>query len=205
MKIYIYYLHLGDNQPIYIGKTNSLSIRLKSHKRNLGNNIFIEEIDLIPFSEWKFWEQHYISLFKSWGYLLLNKNPGGGGLSKMGESSKNLIKNKLIGREYPQEWKDKLSQIMTGKPKNHPPDRGKKISLAKKGKPNPKLREFKLGKSKPKIAWKIKQYDLSSNYIKTWESAKEAGEYLNINPYLIQAASRGDQKTAGGYKWVYEK
>lgn len=203
--IYIYYLHNGNNKPFYIGKTQSLKTRLSSHKRKFGKNTQICEIIKIEESDWKFWENYYINLYKEKGYNLKNNNNGGGGCDKLSEHSKQLIREKLIGRYYPEEWRIKQSMATKGKSKNHPPDRGENISKAKKGIPNPKLKEVRTGKPHPKKGWKIKQFDSHLNHIKDWESAKIAGETLNISPALIRDAALGKQKTAGGYKWTYDK
>jgi group I intron endonuclease len=78
----------------YIGKSNNVAKRLKQHirrckvevsKKNswlrglLNKNLLpvIEILDEVPINEWIFWEQHYISLFKSWGFDLLNMTGGG--------------------------------------------------------------------------------------------------------------------------------
>jgi hypothetical protein len=100
--IYIYFLHKNDNTPFYIGKTNNIKKRKLNHKQHVGFNICLEVIDKIPSNEWKFWEKHYISLFKSWGFNLKNKNEGGGGCSthevselareKISKTHKNLKK-----------------------------------------------------------------------------------------------------------------
>jgi hypothetical protein len=203
--IFIYYLHHGDNQPFYIGKTKSLKTRLSSHKRKFGKNIQICELTIVKQNEWKFWETYYINLYKEKGYNLKNNNTGGGGCNKQSEYSKQLIRKKLTGRYYPKEWSIKQSMSTKGKSKNHPLDRGENISKAKKGIPNPKLKEARTGKPHPKKGWKIKQFDLYSNHIKDWESAKIAGETLNISPALIRDAALGKQKTAGKYKWNYDK
>ncbi len=86
-KCYIYSLEV-EGIPFYIGKTNNLTRRQKEHisgKKRAGwgkYTLFPKEfaiaiIDEIPISEWEFWERHYISLFKSWGFRLLNVNGGG--------------------------------------------------------------------------------------------------------------------------------
>lgn len=83
----------------YIGKTNNISNRLKRHvsKYYLNENTYksrwlqkelrngctpiIEVIDEVPESEWDFWEQYWISQFKSWGFNLTNTTIGGDGLT----------------------------------------------------------------------------------------------------------------------------
>lgn len=52
---------------------------------------------------------------------------------------------------------------------------------------------------------KINQYDLQGNFIKTWDSIKEACENLNINPSHVSSCCRKKygRKTIGGYIWKY--
>ena len=86
------------NEVRYIGKTNNLSKRLIGHLydsksfnhytarwiRSLKEKGFkpkIESIDYVGVEEWEFWEIHYISLFKSWGFRLTNGTDGGDGRS----------------------------------------------------------------------------------------------------------------------------
>lgn len=50
----------------------------------------------------------------------------------------------------------------------------------------------------------INQYDLNGNYIKTWESAKEASLSLNkINGAAINGCCKGKYKQMYGYIWRY--
>ena len=98
--VYIYSLKdPRDNQIKYIGKANNIDTRLYTHTVNCnlvkntpkiqwikslkdkGLKPIIEEIDCVLKSEWQFWEKHYISLYKSWGFNLLNKTIGGEGIS----------------------------------------------------------------------------------------------------------------------------
>jgi hypothetical protein len=61
----------------------------------LDKNQIIDEINI---GEWSFWEMHYISLFKSWGFDLTNGDNGGLG----------------IGR-HTTEFKNKISKLRKGK------------------------------------------------------------------------------------------
>ena len=201
----IYYLYRENNFPFYIGKSKNPKTRINSHKKKFGNDIILEVIDYVPNNDWKFWEEWYIQLFKSWGFLLKNKNKGGGGSHSHSFYTKNLISKKLKNRVYKKEWAKNLSKATIDKSKNMPKDFGERISRAKKGIPNPKLRETRKGKPHPKKSWKIEQFDLSYNYIQTFTSAKEAGECLGRHPQSIRDAASGIQKTAYGYKWKYKE
>lgn len=78
----------------YVGKSNNIKKRLvqhrfdnhKSYKTNWikslkDNNLepILNIIDEVPKEEWSFWEKHYISLYKSWGFKLTNGTDGGDG------------------------------------------------------------------------------------------------------------------------------
>jgi hypothetical protein len=190
----IYYIHYGNNIPFYVGKTINIQQRTENHKKLFGKNIILEIIDEIPTNEWKFWEKHYISLFKSWGFILENKNIGGGG---------------------PEEWKEESIQKL----KLHP-TRGKKISVAHKGKEKShkgkKFKEEHKQKIKAtrnflknrKITWintPVLQYDLEGNFIKEWSSQIEATKVLNKTGDGIGACCRGRQKKAYNYIWKFKK
>ena len=49
----------------------------------------------------------------------------------------------------------------------------------------------------------IIQYDKKGNFIKKWESIREAGRKLGIFYQSINACLKGKVKTAGGFKWYY--
>lgn len=74
-KIYIYEL-VKDGNPYYIGRSSNPKRRSYSHKQ-LGRfdystcemNVIME----VDKSEMTFWEEHYISLYRSWGFDLLNE------------------------------------------------------------------------------------------------------------------------------------
>ncbi len=80
----------------YVGKTNEPLVRLRGHLvvRNTKKRKdawikslkdkklkpVVEIIDEVVDEEWEFWEQYYISLFRSWGFNLYNLTNGGEGV-----------------------------------------------------------------------------------------------------------------------------
>lgn len=48
----------------------------------------------------------------------------------------------------------------------------------------------------------IIQMDKEGNFIKEWQSAREAGATLNISYKCISNVLTGKTKTSGGYKWI---
>jgi hypothetical protein len=214
----IYYLHRGNDIPFYIGKFNKKS-RLSSHKKKFGKDIQLVIIDEIAIIEWKFWEKFYISLYKSWGFKLENKNNGGGGPTYMSEDVKILMSNKIKnnkergikignsnrgrispmkGKSQTKEWKKNMSILISNNL-----DRGNKISNSLNSlSPLEKQHKYNLisiSNSKP-----IFQYDLQDNFIKEWKSSKEASKALNIYDSNINCCLKGKYKYSGGYKWKYK-
>jgi len=111
---YIYILLDPRNDQVrYVGKTITPKKRFTRHKnekklhhrgcwiRQLRREKLIpimEIIDITPETEWKFWESHYISLYKSWGFKLTNETNGGeGGATFRGNVSKKVIQKDFNG------------------------------------------------------------------------------------------------------------
>ena len=195
----IYYLCENDGIPFYVGKTkNSLRKREISHIFRLKKYVKIQGIDEVEESDWKFWESYWIEQFKSWGFILENKNAGGGGLHDLSEEHIQKLKNRICS-EY---TKKKMSESRKGH-SMYTDEWREKISKSKKGIPNPKLQETRTGQPHPKKSWEIDQYDIHLNYLKTFKSSKEAGEYLGRHPQSIRDVASGIQKTAYGFIWKY--
>lgn len=51
---------------------------------------------------------------------------------------------------------------------------------------------------------KIMQYSLTGDFIKSWNSATQAGRSLGLSPSSINASCLGKQENSGGYQWCYE-
>jgi hypothetical protein len=84
------------NEIRYVGKANNVKERFKNHKnRCRDTNTYkrhwinklrlkglypeLEVIDIVPISEWHYWEKFWISYFKSIGCRLTNTTSGGDG------------------------------------------------------------------------------------------------------------------------------
>ena len=122
-----------NNQVRYIGKANNPKDRYtnhfnssrdkNTHKRNWINSIRKDGfrpdlivIDEVPKSEWQYWEKFYISLFKTWGFNLVNYTLGGDGstFSNSGSWKKgNIPHNK--GVPCSEETKQKIKDKLTGR------------------------------------------------------------------------------------------
>lgn len=211
----IYFLHKGDNIPFYIGKTINIKSRLKEHKTVYGSNVLIEIVDEVYENNWEFWERHYISLFKSWGFKLTNGNNGGGGPTSQTEETKKLIRDKVSkankGKSKPEGFGEIMRKIHKGrirteesKLKQSQSILGSKHSKVRKDKGILKLDEktkqlISDSNSKPII-----QYNLGMSPIKEYKSSTEAYQKTGINSRRIVEVLKGRGKTAGGFIWRYK-
>lgn len=194
----IYYLHNGDNIPFYVGETSvQLNSRNAHHKQKYGTTTQIELVDEVENDEWRFWEEHYISLFRSWGFNLKNKNKGGGGCEKGTKKhtpeSIEKLKKARVGFFHSEETKQKQSKSNMGISRN----KGNKYALNHTVSPDSRK---SIGEKRKR---KIDQYSKNGEFIKTWPSIKEAGESLNIQKSDITNCCLGYNKTAGGYIWKH--
>ena len=192
---YIYSLSNEDDVIRYIGKSNNLKDRLSEHineskkgvntrknrwilsSLNNDKTIKIKIIDIVPNSEWTFWEKHYISLYKSWGFNLTNATIGGNGTGAG-------VNNPNYGKKLTDEHKKKCSLKLSGD-KN--PFYGKKHSL-----------KIMMLFYKPII-----QYSLKGKFIRTWNSIKEAEVTLSI--HSISSCCNSKLLSAGGFVWRFLK
>jgi hypothetical protein len=99
---------------------------------------------------------------------------------------KNVPKPSNKGRKVT--WGDKISKSLKGKPK---PEGFLKDSSKLKG---------RIINNKP-----VLQYDKENNFLKRWNSAKEAERYYNLSSNCICSCLKGKTKSSGGYVWKYEK
>ncbi len=171
----------------YIGKTSKdLSNRLKEHfryiatlkvktkriswfksllKQNLQPKI--ELIDEVNDDEWQFWEMHYISLFKSWGFRLVNGTDGGtGGDVFTNNPNKESIRKKLSGSN------SVGKRFLKGKtfPNRHTTGYGKGNYIGKNG-----------------VRWLgyVFVYDQYGTFIGKFDTAEDVEIKLNIGKNLI--------------------
>lgn len=225
-RVFIYELtDPRTGEPRYIGKTNNVSIRLSNHlkpkalsvktKKNswiksllkLNLKPVLNIIDEVDENNWEFWERHYISLYKSWGFRLTNGTNGGdSGPShegkkrseetkrKMSESIKKSrtpelkkqikqikIQNGTWGKKFSEESKQKLSLSLKGK--IHSEETKRKISQNHRTKKGYKSGMF--GKQN-KGRWKsIIQFDLDGNILGKWDNLTIAAKELKMNYTML--------------------
>lgn len=214
------YILERNNIPFYVGKTNNLKNRLANHKKKFGKEIQIIELDKVPMHEWLFWENHYISLIKSWGFNLLNKNNGGGGSTewsieqKIKQSLKQKGLRKVGAGQYirtpyhksrlqnthklSKEHIDKLNEARKYIDQDL---KGKKISEKLKGRAITwKLTHSEL--TKQNISYKNKinklnkksiiKMDLQNNYLKEYRSISDACRDIDLSKWETIRSSISD-------------
>lgn len=195
-----------NNDIRYVGKTNNITKRLvkhiceskistKSYKKAWINQLLklnlkpiIEVVDVISTDEWEFWEQHYISLYKSWGFKLTNLTNGGGGvisnIPPWNKGTKGIMK--------PNETTFKSGNII-----------GKQTRF-KSGNIIGKQTRFYKGIKNigiPHYTVHILKYDMSGNFIQEFNSYREAAKNINASPSSIRKAIILNKYTCKGFIW----
>lgn len=187
-----------------------------------GNQIKIKLIAEVPDSEWEQWEIFYINKYKKDGYSLTNTAPGG----KQPRLTKAILR-KIAKQRKPmsKETKLKISKANKGKifsyqhrlnigksslGRKWSANSKKKISLQMKGKLNHFYKKQHTEESKilnrlnqpnRKEVW---QYDLKGNFIKKYDSIREAERKTNIKGIFDVCKHRPKHKTAGGFVWRFK-
>lgn len=97
------------------------------------------------------------------------------------------------------EHKEKISKANKGK-KREEFSESHKNNISQNTKGIQKSEEHKKNLSKS-LSIPVFQYNLEGVFLKQWESAKKAGDSLNIDPGDISGCRRGVKKSAGGFLW----
>ena len=116
--------------------------------------------------------------------------------------SKKRKKPEGFGNKIKSEERNKKIGLANSKPK--PEGFGSNHSKKTKGKPKPEGFGRTVTKNKSK---KVFQFTLNGDFIKEWNSVKEASQMLKINQSTIAGNARNNKinKSAGGYIWKYKK
>jgi hypothetical protein len=168
------------NQHIYQWKRcgNRLN-HLNSWIKNLSKDSLKPKLEIIDtidnIKELDFWEQHYISLYRSWNINLTNSTLGGGGIRGFKQREESKIK-RLKSLENSECWKirnKRHSEIMKDLHKKGKLDFGYS-KLTEERRKEIALKISKNNKSKKKITLKHK----ITNEILNFDSIEEASKYL---------------------------
>ena len=106
---------------------------------------------------------------------------------KLSDKHIESIRKSRIGVTLSDETKDKIRIKALGR------DKGKVLSEETK---------LKIGLAFSK---EVYQYSLDNNFIRKFNSCSEVERILNINNSSVASCCRFKRKSAGGYKWYYEK
>lgn len=193
MKIFIYALIDPVTEEIrYVGKTHNLKARYGKHFNSCNNTKtrnanwiksllkrgikpIMEVIHECDESNWSFWEQHYISLYKSWNLRLNNHTAGGEGSYGYKHRPEIILKLKSIKKLH--------HSIPENNPmfgKHHSKDSTKIMAVRKIG-------IFDGGKNPRAKA--IEQYDVDMNLIEVWSCAKLCADKYNLSRGNISSAA----------------
>lgn len=232
MNVYIYTLEHPITKEIrYVGKTKNPKMRFQNHM-NKGHNKtshktnWIESLkkeglrpimrvlDEVPNEEWKYWEKFWIAVCTEWGFKLTNHTLGGEGLSFANKSSfkkgnvpwnngiANTKKCEICGTVF-KSCKTAKKRTCSKKCASIVRSEATKNTQFKKGKKvwNKGTKGIKLKPDK-----NVYQYcPYTGNFIKKWNTAKEASLQLKINECGIGNSCRGTAKSAGEFIWKYYK
>lgn len=185
----------------YIGKSNNPKQRFtnghmvcihhkdkKSKKRSWikslvddGKKPKLDIIDEVDVSDWAFWERHYISLFKSWGFKLTNTTDGGEGGSgcswnkgkKHTQETINKIKERRRCQKSTKGWK------MTEKNLNKARETLNVLHLKRIGQKDSEYTKVKRGNS---ISVSLKK-SYSSGKIIPWNKGRKMSEDFKTKNY----------------------
>jgi group I intron endonuclease len=185
------------NNPNYIGS----GILLKKAIKKYGEENFIKKIidtcsDKNELNEKEIYWIKYYDAVKNNDFYNLAEGGNGGWL---GDEVNEKRRKTLTGHKHSEETKNKIrkkafNRVFSDKTKN------KMSNTAKKNK-NFKRLLYGFGSNNPNSK-EVNQYDLNDNFIKKWDSIKEACEYYNIKSAgNITGCLKGERKTAKGYKW----
>lgn len=223
-KSYIVYKHISPSNKVYVGITcQSPQRRWRNGEGYITNTYFYRAIkkygwnnfkhiilyENLSIDEAKDYEQKLIKEYQStdnkFGY---NKTDGGDCRLPCDEKTKQLISSKTKGKHRTKETCQKISKSKLGiKRGPMSQEQKKKISDSLKG------NKFAVGMTANKI--KVDMFTLSGEYIQSFPSAKEVGEFMNCDSSAINRVCRenaigGDlskTKYKGKYKgyiWKYD-
>jgi len=201
MQMYYIYTLEKDGEIFYVGKTNNIQNRLKSHRITYGD----VKIEILSETyNWREEEKYWISQLKIWGFNLINKNKGGGGESFKSEKTKKAISlNQPKNKNRNPQTNIKIGLSNKGlKKKPCSEERKEKIRKANIGK------KFNLGKKYNTLSFKkVIQYDMQGTIIKEWDSVKEILLFLNKKQTndMVYRCCQDKIPSAYGFIWKYKK
>ena len=205
----------NTEQIRYVGKTvHCPKRRLQNHLHEKGNtykcnwikslNGKIPELlilDTVSKDDWIFWEQYWISQCKTWGFKLTNATLGGEGHCGYKPSIESTLKRSksLTGSKRTAVQRDKMSKsrmgiIFTNEHKINLSVSHKGISPSRKAIETSAIRRLR----------KVIQLDENLNFIREWDSIKNAALYYEVDNSSIGHCCAGRKAKCKGFIWKYE-
>ena len=119
----------------------------------------------------------------------------------------NVHKKSMTGRKHSEETKEKMrkAKLGTKQSEEHKQKRTNKLKGLKRNFETRSKMSSSVPTIKPFLYKPILQYDLSGNFIKEWESATIAAQFLNKQNGNIVECLKGKKKKAYGYIWKYKE
>lgn len=221
-------------KKVYIGSAIDFERRFYLHKLNLNKNkhhsrhlqsawikygpsnfefIILEETSNKKEELLKI-EQKYIDKYQSanmnFGYNVNPKSNSSLGVKRSEEYCKKSSesrkgknfgsKNPMYGKSVYTLWVEKYGKKEAERRQKESNEKNSKSNIGKKvGIPNPLITERNKNRTKP-----VLQYDLNGNFIKEWNSAREASLFFKIEPKTIRNSCLGKQSKNLIFKWKYK-
>lgn len=176
-----------ENGKFYIGSAVALNIRKNNHFSLLRYNKHFNQKLQASFNKYGEENFKFEIIEKCDKNNLINKEQYYVDILKPKLNLRTKIVNSPLGTKQSKKHKQKISNALTGRIRSE--EHKKNLSLSHKNKPRP-------------TRWKsICQYDKQGNFIRDWESVKEATNTYGIG---VSKVLKGFRKTAFGYVWKYK-
>jgi len=219
MKSGIYIITNVIDNKVYIGRSKNWKNRLNQHKSELRNNKhgnrhlqnafnLYKEISF-TFELLEEYEEEFLCSMENWWCNMLdahNKNRGYNidatspfGKISNSKETREKIGVKTRGRKASKQTREKLSIFQKTRPrKPYSNETRLKMSNIRIGK---KLSKESIDKRSKAVSKPIIQMDMEGNFIREWNSTKEAATFLGIFPSSISNVIQGTVKSTAGFKW----
>lgn len=197
----------------YVGKADNPEKRYKAHLhsnynntkkecwiKSLKNNILkpsLVILEEIAEENWQECEKKWISHYKNLGVKLVNGTEGGDG----GRISPEIMRIVSIKRTGVKINRKCFTNSNNGRPLTE--KHRKAISKAKTG--SRRSDKHNYIKQSKLFSKQLFQFDMDENFIREWPSLKEVEKQLGIRNGNISNVCSGRSKSAGGFKWAFEK
>jgi len=207
-----------NNGKVYIGSSNNLYTRKKSHFNdlkknnhtnqhlqnayNIDNKYFImveiekvENVNNLHLRE-QYWMDELKSYDRTVGYNI-NQKADSLRFFKHSDEAKRKLREINLGRKLSEEHKKRIGESLKGRTVSQ--ETREKIRLTNiKTKTSPNYKQNKKSTT-------VIQYSMDGFLIAIWNSIKEAADTLNLSSSNIVNCCNNKRKSTGGFLWAYHK